>query len=251
MVTNKKGNPDMKQLIHPPEEQSSVRHRGDGIRFDMHVHSEYSPDAITPVASIVRSWKRFRVLPLVCDHNSITGSVKAYHEICADDPDIPVIHAEEILTSEGEIIGLFLQEEIHAFMSADETLDCIRDQGALSIVPHPFCSFRSSVIHPDVLDRIIHRVDIIEGFNGRAVELSDNDRACRHAARYRLPVSAGSDAHIPEELGNTYLTMGSFSSPRELLREIRNAAVNYRRAHPPRHSFNRILPPGLKGGVMT
>jgi len=219
--------------------------------FDMHVHSEHSSDSIIPVQSIIRSWERYSILPLVCDHNTIAGSVKVCKEICIKDPSIPVIFAEEILTSEGEIIGFFLQEEIPAFMSADETLDCIRDQGALSIVPHPFCSFRSSVIRPDVLDRIVHRVDIIEGFNGRAVDLRDNELACRYAARYRLPVSAGSDAHVPEELGKTYLTMGSFSSPRDLLREIRNAAVNYRRAHPPRHPFNRILPPGLKGGIMT
>lgn len=73
------------------------------------------------------------MLPL---HNTITGSVRAFKKICAKDPNIPVIVAEEILTSEGEIIGLFLQEEIPAFLSAEETLDRIRDQGALSIVPH-------------------------------------------------------------------------------------------------------------------
>jgi predicted metal-dependent phosphoesterase TrpH len=168
--------------------------------------------------------------------------VKVYKEICTNDPGVPVILAEEILTSEGEIIGLFLQKEIPAFMSADETLDCIRDQGALSIVPHPFCSFRSSVIRPDVLDRIIDRVDIIEGFNGRAVHLRDNDRARSYAARCHLPISAGSDAHSPEELGKTYVTLTPFSSPEELVREIRHAAIHYHRAPPPPHPMNRILP---------
>ena len=208
----------------------------------MHVHSQYSSDSLTPVRNIVMSWKRFGILPLICDHNTIRGSVNVYKEICSQDLGIPAIYAEEILTSEGEIIGAFLQEEIPAFLSADETLDSIRDQGALSIVPHPFCSFRTSVIRPDVLDRIIDRVDIIEGFNGRAVNLRDNDRARSYAVRCHVPVSAGSDAHSPEELGRTYVTIQPFSSPEELVREIRHAAIHYRRALPPPHSMNRILP---------
>jgi len=240
----------MKLTIDLSGEHSLQRNnRGDAIRFDMHIHSLYSSDAITPVQTIIRSWERSGILPLVCDHNTTAGSLKVYKEICAQDPDVPVILAEEILTSEGEIIGLFLQEEIPPFLSAEETLDAIRDQGALAIVPHPFCSFRSSVIRPDILESIANRVDIIEGFNGRAVNLCDNDRARRYAIRHKLPISAGSDAHRPEELGRTYVSLRPFSSPKELLIEIRQAVVHYRRALPPPHSMNRIVPGIRKGEV--
>ncbi len=217
----------------------------DRMLFDMHVHSHYSSDSVTPVRSIVRNWQRSGILPLVCDHNTIMGSVKVCNEIWSKEQSIPIIFAEEILTSDGEIIGMFLEREIPPFLSADETLDCIHDQGALAIVPHPFCSFRSSVIRPDVLDRIVHRVDIIEGFNGRAVDLRDNDRARHYAARYKLPVSAGSDAHNPEELGKTYVSVKPFSTPKELLLEMQHAAVHYRRALPLPHSMNHI-PPGVQ-----
>ncbi len=222
-----------KRLKQQPDHPGDER---DCILFDMHVHSQYSSDSITPIRNIVQSWKRSGILPLVCDHNTVAGSVTVFHEICSTDSTIPSIVAEEILTSDGEIIGAFLQEEIPAFMSADETLDGIRDQGALSIVPHPFCSFRSSVIRPEVLDRIIDRVDIIEGFNGRAVNLRDNDRARSYAARCHLPISAGSDAHSPEELGKTYVALKPFSSPEELVREIRHAAIHY-------HKASRLLIP--------
>jgi len=219
-------------------------HRGESgtLRFDMHVHSHYSSDSKTPIQSIVESWERFGVLPLVCDHNTIAGSVKVYKEICSKDPDIPAIHVEEILTSEGEIIGIFLQEEIPPYLSADETLDAICDQGAVSIVPHPFCSFRSTVIRAAVLDRIIHRVDIIEGFNGRAVDERDNYYARRFAVLHGKPVSAGSDAHTPEELGLTYVALQAFSSPAELIRSIRTAEIHFRRAFPTTHSVNRFFP---------
>jgi predicted metal-dependent phosphoesterase TrpH len=212
------------------------------VLFDMHVHSHYSSDSKTPVRSIVQSWERFGVLPLVCDHNSITGSVKVYKEIRSKDPSIPVIFAEEILTSDGEIIGAFLNEEIPPYLSAEETLDSIRDQGAVAIVPHPFCSFRSSVIRAAVLDRIVHRVDIIEGFNGMAVDERDNYYARRYAVLHGKPVSAGSDAHTPEQLGLTYVAMQPFSSPSELIRALRMAEIHFRRAFPTTHPMNRHLP---------
>jgi len=213
----------------------------DRVLSDMHVHSCHSTDASIPIEAIVRCWNLSKVIPLVCDHNSIAGSVKVYQEIRGTDPDVPEILAEEILTSEGEIIGMFLQEEIPAFLTAEETLDRIREQGAISIVPHPFCSFRSSVMRPDVLDRVIDRIDIVEGFNGRAADERDNTYARRYAVLHKKPISAGSDAHTPEELGRTYTEMEPFDSPQGLLRSIRTAEIHYQK-WPILSRFGRLIP---------
>ena len=229
------GTADRKGMDHHRNDHSAVL-------FDMHVHSQYSHDSKTPIRSIVQSWEHYGVLPLVCDHNSITGSVRVFKEIRLMDPNVPEILAEEILTSEGEIIGAFLQEEIPPHLSPDETLDAIRDQGAVAIVPHPFCSFRSSVFCSSVLDRIVHRLDIIEGFNGMAVDERDNFTARRYAVLHGKPVSAGSDAHTPEQLGLTYVALQAFSSPAELIRALRSAEIHFRRAFPATHPMNRILP---------
>ena len=210
--------------------------------IDLHLHSHYSSDSSIPIKAIVQSWQRTGILPLVCDHNTIAGSARVYDEIHRLDPDIPEILAEEILTSDGEIIGLFLQEEIPAGLRAEETLDAIRDQGALSIVPHPFCSFRSSVIRPDVLDRVIPRIDVIEGFNGRAVCEGDNLLARRYATVQKKPVSAGSDAHTPQELGTTFVEMQPFSTPKEFIRSIRAPHIHYRRLQAFPHLLDRSGP---------
>jgi|WetSurMetagenome_2_1015567.scaffolds.fasta_scaffold36546_3 predicted metal-dependent phosphoesterase TrpH len=237
---------------YPKDSANLTATTGDDDRpallFDMHVHSWYSSDSIIPVMSHVRLWERHRILPLVCDHNTIAGSVSVYRQIHAMNPEIPVIRAEEIMTADGEIIGAFLTEEIPPFMSAEATLDAIHEQGALAIVPHPFCSLRSSAIRSDVLDRIVHRVDIIEGFNGRIVDERDNDGARRYAARHGIPVSAGSDAHTLVELGRTYMVLEPFSSPEELIRGVRSAAIHYRRTPPAIHAVTRILQNAKKGG---
>jgi predicted metal-dependent phosphoesterase TrpH len=221
------------------------------FHFDMHLHSHYSADSVIPIVTILNCYNRMGILPLVCDHNCVTGSEKVYREICAADPDVPFILAEEIMTADGEIIGLFLTEEIPPFLSAEETLDRIKDQGALSIIPHPFCSFRSSVLSSDMLDRIIDRVDIIEGFNSRVIDDNDNFVAQQYAARNKKPVSAGSDAHIPLELGRTTVTLPSFFTPAELMRVIPKATINYRHMDPSVHAMTRFVIAGRKLGLFS
>jgi len=214
----------------------------DGVlKFDMHIHTWYSHDSAIDPASVVRLWKKKRILPLVCDHNSITGSEAVFGGISKISPDIPVIIAEEVSTSEGEIIGLFLNEEIPPSLSAAETLDRVQDQGALSLVPHPFCSYRSSAIRRDILQEVIGRVDIIEGYNARVLSDDENRIARDFAAEHQKPLSVGSDAHTPLELGRCFLQISPFSQPEELIRELREASVRFRLMHPSVHYLTKVV----------
>lgn len=228
-------NPLLEESCERPEDNSG------SIKFDMHVHSVYSNDAITDVKTIVRSWEKTGILPLVCDHDSINGSEKVYAGIRRSDPDIPRILAEEILTSDGEIIGVFLNEEIPPGLRADETLDIIKDQGALSIVPHPFCTFRSTAIDREVLNEISGRVDIIEGYNARTPDADENHMGRVFAKRCGKPVSVGSDAHTPVELARNYIRIDEFSTPRELLGNLRSAGICFRPAPQEVNEFTIIF----------
>lgn len=132
------------------------------IRFDMQVHSASSHDSVNPIGGIVRAWRRAGVLSLVGDHDAIDGSQRVIDTIRALNPEVPELFAEEISTMSGEIIGLFLNEEIPAGLSADETLDRILDQDGLSLIPHPFCRYRSRVLLCHTLESLKKKVDIIE-----------------------------------------------------------------------------------------
>ena len=194
---------------------SALRAPDSFLKFDMHVHSLYSSDSMNSVQTIVRSWKKTGILPLVCDHDTIRGSVEVYRAIRKERPDIPLILAEEIMTGEGEIIGAFLTGEIPPGLSAEETLDEIRSQGGISIVPHPFCSYRESRITGPALGRNLERVDCIEGYNARMLRGGDNHMAVAYAKSNSKPVSVGSDAHTPFELGRNYLVLPPFETPKE------------------------------------
>jgi predicted metal-dependent phosphoesterase TrpH len=211
-------------------------------KFDMHVHSWYSGDSATDPKKIVELFLSHRILCLVTDHNNTAGSSAVYAEIRKADPDIPLIISEEIMTASGEIIGLFLNEEVHPYLSAEETVDLIHDQGGLVLVPHPFCTYRtSSALRHDTLDEIIGSVDIIEGYNARTVQDEDNFRAREYAIEHNKPVSVGSDAHTTLELGRCFLELEPFSEPAELLATLTGGRPEFCRMDDSIHTLTRLV----------
>ena len=221
-------------LPHPPAS-------GERLHVDLHVHSNHSSDSVIPMGSLLRCWERHRILPVVCDHDTLSGSLALIRALRGLRAEVPEIPAMEITTAEGEIIGLFLTEEIPPDLSAAETLDRIRGQGGLSLVPHPFCSYRSRVLRPQVRDALAGRIDVIEGFNGRNHTDSDNLAAVEYAQERGIPISAGSDAHTPMELGRTYMSLEPFASPSEFLASLRSARIHFRRMHSGIHMVTRAV----------
>jgi predicted metal-dependent phosphoesterase TrpH len=211
-------------------------------KFDMHVHSRYSGDSGTDPETIINLFFDRNILCLVADHNSIAGSAAVYAEIHKENRDIPMILSEEIMTESGEIIGLFLTGPVHPYLTAAETVDIIHDQGGLALVPHPFCSYRrSSALNTDVLDEIIDRVDIIEGYNARTGKDEDNFRAREYAVAHKKPISVGSDAHTMHELGRCFLECEPFSGPKELLASLTSGRPEFCRMDPSIHEITRLV----------
>ena len=65
------------------------------------------------------------------------------------------------------------------------------------------------------MDEIVPYVDILEVFNSRNSMSADNRKAQTFADEHRLLGSAVSDAHIPFELGRTYVDMPEFDGTPE------------------------------------
>jgi hypothetical protein len=92
-----------------------------------------------------------------------------------------------------------------------------------------------------VRDALSARFDIIEGYNGRNLADADNLAAIEYAREKGLPVSAGSDAHTPMELGRTYMALEPFTTPSELLPALRSARIHFRRMHRGIHIVTRAV----------
>ena len=146
-----------------------------------------------------------------------------------------VIVGEEIRTADGEIIGLFLKQEVPPWLSAEETVRLIKEQGALVSIPHPFDRLRRRSLGEKALLRIADQVDIIEAFNARITFASDNEQARRFGQEHGLLAAAVSDAHTPGELGTTYSEMADFEGPEAFLQSLKQAKLVTRAASPVVH----------------
>lgn len=191
------------------------------IRADLHIHTCYSVDCLTPLDKIVTRCVESGInCVAVADHHTIAGALKL-----KGIAPFRVIVAEEIATTAGEILGLFLSEGICKGLSAQETISRIRSQGGLVAIPHPFG--RSLFRHNNVLTsiEILSQVDIIEAFNSRTPFSSSISRAAMLAKEQRKPASAGSDAHTPEEIGRAYVEMPDFHGPDDFLNSLAQGRI--------------------------
>ena len=167
------------------------------MKYDLHIHSKYSSDGILEPEKIIKmAIKRGLNGIAITDHNTIKGGLEAKKY---ETEDFKVIVGTEISTEKGELIGLFLEEEVKSKDVSDVVLE-IKERNGIVIIPHPFDELRRSAFHPTEEDA--KYIDCIEGFNSRCVFQRYNEKAVEFAMKYDLTITAGSDAHFSNEIGN-------------------------------------------------
>lgn len=167
------------------------------LKYDLHLHSRYSKDGVQDVRDIIKIAKKRGLDGIaVTDHDTIRGGLEALRE---KPKGIDVICGCEVNTDRGDVIGLFLTEEIK---SRDHVtvIEEIHAQGGVAIVPHPFDSMRGSAFW--LTDRDAGLIDGVEVVNARCVFRRFNIAADVYAERHVKAKVGGSDAHFGAEIGN-------------------------------------------------
>lgn len=180
-------------------------------KVDLHSHTIYSKDCLTKTAQFVEHARQIGLNKVaVTEHNRLDGALMAKSLA----PDL-IIVGEEIMTTHGEIIAYYVQEEVPRGLSPAETIHRLREQGAVISIPHPLDSLRSSAMLMKTVLTIIADVDALEVLNARCVRPGDNKAAAALAAQHGKLVTAGSDAHTLAEMGQCYLEMPPFEDNAE------------------------------------
>lgn len=196
------------------------------VRVDMHSHTMFSGDSTTTLDEIIESVVEAGIDVLcVTDHNAIDGAVRLKRALEGDGV-CRVIVGEEVRTHTGEIIGLFLNEKIPFGANAVDTAKQIRAQGALVYIPHPFDPMRRNLTEASLIELTgLGLVDAIEAHNSKTSLQSLNVRAAEFGNEHRVPLGAGSDAHVPLALGSAYMEMPDFDGPTEFMAQLRNGRI--------------------------
>jgi predicted metal-dependent phosphoesterase TrpH len=177
----------------------------------VHGHTRHSFDSLLPVSAYL-AFARRRGIEFLCitDHNTIAGSVEAFAR--NRDPGLEVVIGAEYATDHGDVIGLFLHEEIRE-RRWEQVVGAIHDQDGLVLLPHP-------VRHGRADDRTWRDADLVEVFNARSSQAS-NAAALHEATVRALPQVAGADVHTLWELvrGPTLTVLDGDGSLRDQLRQ--------------------------------
>lgn len=193
------------------------------LRCVVHCHTEYSPDSSWKIADVITHCQKNRIdVIAITDHDTIDGALA----VQASAPkNLQVIVGQEISTTEGDLVGLFLQTKIEAQRSIKDTIFEIRRQNGVVILPHPFDRLRHHAVGAAVSEAIKNDIDLIETFNARCVFSADNIRAEKFAQDNSLTGIAAADAHFASELTNAVCMLNSCDSSSDFLQSVKHAQV--------------------------
>lgn len=194
-------------------------------KIDLHAHTWHSQDSPVSPERLVRAAKRRGLDGIaITNHGRLAGYAAAQE---AGGPDFHVIPGEEVYSTAGEIIGLFLHDEIANGQTPEATCAAIRAQGGIVVIPHPYDRYRKGAIGEAALDRLVAAglVDAIEVFNGRMVAPMDNWAAKNYAATHHLPMTVGSDGHGTWEYGGSYIAIAPFTDAASFLVNLPRATL--------------------------
>jgi len=197
---------------------------GHGLRpddcfyIDFHVHTIYSHDSFNGFDIFLRAQKKNYHIAIT-DHDSVKG-IQVGRKL-----GLKFIPGIEITTDRGDLIGLFADfsdpKRFYKRMDFYEALDKIKEDGGISVCPHPFDVLRRKAIRDE---KVISACDAVEGYNSRTIFEGTSVRAMKFALAHGKPITVGSDAHFPIELWNSYMKFTDervFDDPKVLLKELK------------------------------
>lgn len=178
------------------------------MKLEMHVHTKYSKDSMLCFFPLYIKCRIKSINAIaITEHNNIEGAIK-FQEFCRKMGNkINVIIGEEIFTDSGEVIGLFLSENIAPQMTVEETICEIKRQNGVVCIPHPYDKKREkTVLKEEAIKRVRKQIDCMEVHNGRNISKTYDIEQREIANKYNIKPIVGSDAHTLIEIGRNYMS---------------------------------------------
>jgi predicted metal-dependent phosphoesterase TrpH len=162
----------------------------------------------------------------ITDHDRIDGALAARERAPGG---LTVIVGQEIRTTAGDLIGLYLTAPVAPGLSPHDAAVAVHEQGGLVGLPHPYDRFRAGAgrsAWADELERLLPLVDYVEAWNARLMLGDGNARAAELAAAHKLPGVAVSDAHTVLEVGVAYSVVpGVITTAEELITGLQHVSL--------------------------
>jgi len=206
-----------------------------GGRADLHMHTNLGDGWISPARLIETARARGLTSIAVTDHDHVEGARRVEDLLYRQSCPMQMITGVEVSTRQGHLIGLFVKRAPKPGRPVEESIDAIKQQGGLVIVPHPLGRLVPSLSRRriDSLLAAGYAIDGIETYNPSPANAAQ--RAVVQAANeeWSLAEIGASDAHFWQHFGAGYTHF-----PGETTRDLRRAIVERKvraggHEHPP------------------
>lgn len=198
------------------------------------MHTCHSHDATTTPKELIQYAKKRGLHGVaVTDHNTF----RAAKEISRKTKDFIVIPGIEIDTKQGHILALNPTRNIPFGHGLCETVEMIHEANGIAIASHP------TGIKKGMKKQLSTKFDAIEVINSTSFPFFFSSRQNRKIAQaLSLPQTAGSDAHIPFEIGNAYTIIDAEPQTDAIIKAIKRGATQpVGKPTPWKHRVGRLL----------
>jgi predicted metal-dependent phosphoesterase TrpH len=177
-------------------------------RADIHMHTSCSDGLPTPEALARHLAQTDLAVVAVTDHDTVEGAYRVAAAM-AGGPGPEVIIGEEVTSSGGHILALYIERRIPPGMSPAATIDAIHEQGGLAVAAHPL-SFPSTTGRKFFLGvgtlAWTLPFDAVELVNGTPLaEIGNRRTRLLHQRAGQVSAGVGgSDAHVAAAVGHVH-----------------------------------------------
>ncbi|MEO7020945.1 MAG: CehA/McbA family metallohydrolase [Ktedonobacteraceae bacterium] len=190
-------------------------------KADIHMHTNLGDGWASPARVIEEATHRQLTLIAITDHDHIEGAKRVGELLHQQSSSLQMITGVEVSTRNGHLLGLFVQKAPKPGRPVEESIEAIKAQGGLVIVPHPLGRLVPSLSRAKI-DTLLEKgypIDGIEIYNPSPANASMRATVRKANADWQLAEMGGSDAHFWQHIGAAY-TLFPGTTPDDLRQAI-------------------------------
>jgi predicted metal-dependent phosphoesterase TrpH len=223
-------------------EEASLPSPNSYSRADIHMHTNLGDGWASPTRVVEEATRQELHIIAITDHDHLEGAKRVEEILAQQNSPLQMVRGVEVSTRQGHLIGLFVKKAPKAMRPVEESIEDIKEQGGIVIVPHPLGRLVPSLSRATI-DALLNKgytIDGIEMYNPSPANASMRSVVRRANQQWGFAETGGSDAHFWQHIGSAY-TLFPGSSPEDL-----RSAILQRQVRPGGYE----LPPArLSAGV--
>lgn len=181
-------------------------------KADLHIHTSAS-DGMFSAKELLEYVEGETDLDVIAvtEHDSLAGAQTVRDLWRKGSYRFEVVPGAEVTTIEGHLLALYIEEPVPSLRPAVETIEAVKAQGGVCLVPHPFSWLARGMGERDI--RLVQEgIDGVEVTNSTPAGRRGRSRGRRLAAELGLAEAGGSDAHFLPAVGTGFTEFAGTSA---------------------------------------